>query len=63
MKPAACFVNASRAILVDEEALASALRSGRIAGAALHVGCAPGMMRTVALGRLPNVVAIPISAV
>ena len=59
MKPTAYFVNVSRPMLVDEEALASALRSGRIAGAALDVGSAPEMMPPVALGRLPNVVATP----
>jgi D-3-phosphoglycerate dehydrogenase len=37
MKPAACFINTARGKIVDEEALVTALREGRIAGAGLDV--------------------------
>ncbi|WP_407155896.1 NAD(P)-dependent oxidoreductase [Bradyrhizobium sp. STM 3557] len=59
MSPHAFFVNLSRGNLVDEQALAAALREGRIAGAAMDVGRAPDQMPSPELARLPNVIATP----
>jgi D-3-phosphoglycerate dehydrogenase / 2-oxoglutarate reductase len=59
MKPGAFFVNPSRGNLVDEAALAAALDSGHLAGAALDVGRAPDQMPTPALARHPKVIATP----
>src|SRR2546423_5988464 len=59
MQRHACFINLSRGNLVDETALAAALRENRIAGAALDVGRAPDQMPTPELARLPNVIATP----
>jgi D-3-phosphoglycerate dehydrogenase len=59
MKRSAFFLNPSRGRVVDEAALAEALREGTIAGAALDVGSDPDDVPPVALGALPNVVAAP----
>ncbi|MDF0521725.1 hydroxyacid dehydrogenase [Bradyrhizobium yuanmingense] len=59
MQKHAVFINLSRGNLVDETALAHALREGRIAGAAMDVGRAPDQMPTPELARLPNVIATP----
>jgi D-3-phosphoglycerate dehydrogenase / 2-oxoglutarate reductase len=59
MQTHAVFINLSRGNLVDEAALAAALREGRIAGAAIDVGRAPDQMPSPALARLPNVIATP----
>jgi D-3-phosphoglycerate dehydrogenase len=59
MQPHAFFINLSRGNLVDEPALAEALRDNRIAGAAMDVGRAPDQMPTPELARLSNVIATP----
>jgi len=59
MSPHAFFINLSRGNLVDEAALAAALRGGRIAGAAIDVGRARDQMPTPELAALPNVIATP----
>ena len=59
MQPHAFFINLSRGNLVDEAALAAALRDNRIAGAALDVGRAPDQMPMPELAKLPNVIATP----
>jgi D-3-phosphoglycerate dehydrogenase len=59
MKRDAVFLNLSRGNLVDDEALASALETGRIAGAALDVGRALDQMPTLRIASLPNVIATP----
>jgi D-3-phosphoglycerate dehydrogenase / 2-oxoglutarate reductase len=59
MQRHAFFINLSRGNLVDEAALASALREHRIAGAAMDVGRAPDQMPAPELAKLPNVIATP----
>jgi D-3-phosphoglycerate dehydrogenase len=59
MRPSAFFVNLSRGNLVDEAALATALRENRIAGAAMDVGRARDQMPTLDLAQLSNVIATP----
>jgi D-3-phosphoglycerate dehydrogenase len=59
MPPHAFFINLSRGNLVDEAALAAALRENRIAGAAIDVGRALDQMPTMGLAKLPNVIATP----
>jgi D-3-phosphoglycerate dehydrogenase len=59
MQKHAVFINLSRGNLVDEAALAVALRENRIAGAAMDVGRAPDQMPTPELARLHNVIATP----
>ncbi len=59
MRKDAVFINVSRGNLVDESALAAAMRQGKIAGVALDVGRAPDQMPTPAIAALPNVIATP----
>jgi D-3-phosphoglycerate dehydrogenase / 2-oxoglutarate reductase len=59
MQRHAFFINLSRGNLVDETALAAALRENRIAGAALDVGRAPDQMPEPELAKLSNVIATP----
>lgn len=59
MRPDAYFVNISRGILVDEDALAEALTSGGIAGAGLDVGMGHDEQPHPRLAALPNVIAVP----
>jgi D-3-phosphoglycerate dehydrogenase len=59
MQKHAFFINLSRGNLVDEAALAEALRDNRIAGAAMDVGRARDQMPTPELAKLPNVLATP----
>jgi D-3-phosphoglycerate dehydrogenase len=59
MQPHAFFINLSRGNLVDEAALAAALRENRIAGAALDVGRARDQMPSPELAKLANVIATP----
>ena len=53
------FINLARGNLVDEAALAAALRDKRIAGAAMDVDRAPDQMPTPGLAKLPTVIATP----
>ena len=59
MQPHAFFINLSRGNLVDEAALAAALRENCIAGVAMDVGRARDQMPTPELAKLPNVIATP----
>jgi D-3-phosphoglycerate dehydrogenase / 2-oxoglutarate reductase len=59
MQPHGFFINLSRGNLVDEAALATALRESRIAGAAMDVGRARDQMPSPELAKLPNVIATP----
>jgi phosphoglycerate dehydrogenase-like enzyme len=59
MRPTACLINIARASVVDEPALARALREGWIAGAALDVFDEEPLPPTSPLWALPNVILTP----
>lgn len=59
MRRDAFFINVSRGVVVDEDALERALLNGVIAGAALDVGLGHDQQPSLRIARLPNVVATP----
>ena len=59
MKRGARFINLSRGELVDEQALAAALDSGQLSGAAMDVGRAADQRPSAFLAQRPDVIATP----
>jgi (S)-sulfolactate dehydrogenase len=59
MKPTAILINAARGGVVDEAALADALKAGRIKGAALDVFAAEPLRAGSPLADAPNLLVTP----
>jgi phosphoglycerate dehydrogenase-like enzyme len=59
MKPSAVLVNTSRSGLVDEQALAIALKEGRISAAAVDVFDVEPVPKGYALTQVPNLISTP----
>lgn len=59
MKPGAVLINTARGGIVDEQALAQALRSGRIAGAALDVFATEPLLAAAHFEGCPNLLLTP----
>jgi len=59
LKPSACLVNLARGGIVDEDALADALRAGRLAGAACDVFAEEPLQPASPLWSAPNAILTP----